>query len=186
MAMIGIVVGTNRVGSKSRLVAAQLARIYSKLEQKVSIIDLGLMPKEAWSGTSFKKTPQSILPMINQTIDSQGLVFVFPEYNGSIPGPLKQYIDLLPRQEALEKKPVCLVGVTRGNFGTMRASMHLESILFYRRALIFPFSLYLPKIDELFNNKSFIEEPNVQRKMMEQSKNFLEFMQRNQIHAKEP
>ncbi|QSR88441.1 NADPH-dependent FMN reductase [Methylacidiphilum caldifontis] len=179
--MIGILVGTNRVGSKSRLVAAQLVRLYAKLDQKIEVIDLGALPKEAWSGTVFKKLPLSILPMVRRTVDCKGLVVVYPEYNGSIPGSLKHYIDILPYPEALARKPVCLVGVAHGAFGALRASMHLESILFYRRAAIYPFPLYLPKVDELLDGRCGIKREDIQKKMLEQSVGFLEFVRKSAL-----
>ncbi|QSR87270.1 NAD(P)H-dependent oxidoreductase [Candidatus Methylacidiphilum infernorum] len=177
--MIGVLIGTNRVGSKSRLVAAQLVRLYSKLDQKINVIDLGALPKEAWAGTVFKKLPLSILPMVRRTVDCKGLVIVYPEYNGSIPGSLKHYIDILPHPESLARKPVCLVGVARGSTGALRASTHLEAILFYRRAFIYPFPLYLAKIDELLEGKCAIEQENIQKKMLEQAMGFLEFLKRS-------
>lgn len=53
---------------------------------------------------------------------AQGILIVSPEYNWSIPGVLKNAIDWASRGEdsPIVGKPVSLIGVTPGNWGTAR------------------------------------------------------------------
>ena len=65
---------------------------------------------------------------------SQGIIFVTPEYNRSIPGVLKNAIDHASRpygQSAWVGKPAGMIGVSVGAIGTALAQQHLRNILGY-------------------------------------------------------
>ena len=65
---------------------------------------------------------------------AQGLLFVTPEYNRSIPGVLKNAIDHASRpygQNAWGGKPAGVVGISVGAIGTALAQQHLRNILAY-------------------------------------------------------
>ena len=65
---------------------------------------------------------------------SQGLLFVTPEYNRSIPGVLKNAIDHASRpygQNSFAGKPAGVIGVSVGAIGTAVAQQHLRNVLAY-------------------------------------------------------
>jgi chromate reductase len=65
---------------------------------------------------------------------AQGLLFVTPEYNRSIPGALKNAIDHASRpygQSAWSGKPAGVLGVSVGAVGTALAQQHLRNVLAY-------------------------------------------------------
>ena len=65
---------------------------------------------------------------------AQGLLFVTPEYNRSIPGVLKNAIDHASRpygQSAWDGKPAGVIGASVGAIGTALAQQHLRNILAY-------------------------------------------------------
>lgn len=65
---------------------------------------------------------------------SQGLLFVTPEYNRSIPGVLKNAIDHASRpygQSSFAGKPAGMIGVSVGAIGTAVAQQHLRNVLAY-------------------------------------------------------
>lgn len=64
---------------------------------------------------------------------SDGLVIISPEYNYSIPGLLKNAIDWASRGEdsPLINKPVAVMGVTQGMWGTVRMQAAFHSIFLY-------------------------------------------------------
>ncbi len=102
------------------------------------------------SGFSFKQLAIGDLPLYNQDDDgnqaepvkrlkaeiqaAQGLLFVTPEYNRSIPGVLKNAIDNASRpygQSAWAGKPAGVIGVSIGAIGSALAQQHLRNILAY-------------------------------------------------------
>ena len=99
---------------------------------------------------SFQQVQIDDLPLYNQDDDgnpaapvkrlkaeltaSQGLLFVTPEYNRSIPGVLKNAIDNASRpygQSAWAGKPAGVLGASVGAIGTALAQQHLRNILAY-------------------------------------------------------
>jgi chromate reductase len=63
---------------------------------------------------------------------ADAILFSTPEYNGSVPGGLKNAIDWAsrPRLEAvLRNKPVAVVGASTGQFGALWAQQDLKRIL---------------------------------------------------------
>ena len=99
---------------------------------------------------SFTQLPIDDLPLYNQDDDAapaaavvrlktaikaaQGLLFVTPEYNRSIPGVLKNAIDHASRpygHSAWAGKPAGVIGVSVGALGTSMAQQHLRNMLAY-------------------------------------------------------
>lgn len=65
---------------------------------------------------------------------AQGLLFLTPEYNRSVPGVLKNAIDHASRpygQNAWDGKPAGVMGASVGPIGTALAQQHLRNILAY-------------------------------------------------------
>jgi chromate reductase len=65
---------------------------------------------------------------------AQGVLFVTPEYNRSIPGVLKNALDAASRpygQSAWAGKPAGVLGISIGQIGTACAQQHLRTILAY-------------------------------------------------------
>ena len=99
---------------------------------------------------SFRQVQIGNLPLYNQDHDAnpadsvkqlkaeitaaRGLLFVTPEYNRSVPGVLKNAIDLASRpygQNAWAGKPAGVMGTSPGASGTAMAQQHLRNILAY-------------------------------------------------------
>lgn len=106
--------------------------------------------KLAPSDFSFKNLSVDNLPLYNQDNDgnqpesvkklkgeisaSQGVIFVTPEYNRSMPGVLKNAIDHASRpygQSAWVGKPAGILGASVGSIGTAMAQQHLRNVLGY-------------------------------------------------------
>ena len=72
--------------------------------------------------------------MKKQIQEAQGLLFVTPEYNRSIPGVLKNAIDHASRpygRSVWDGKPAGVLGASVGAVGTALAQQHLRNVLAY-------------------------------------------------------
>ncbi|VVM07248.1 Chromate reductase [Methylacidimicrobium cyclopophantes] len=176
--VIAILIGTNRLGSRTRLVGAQLIRLYAELGQEVHPIDLGLLSAEVGSPSAYGKRPAEVGCFAHLLEAARGIVLALPEYNGSFPGILKLFFDLLPHPSPLEGKPICLVGVARGRFGGLRAVEQMQNHLLYRRAHLYPYPVLLSDIDLLLGKTGRIEAPDVAKRLREQAEGFLRFAAR--------
>jgi chromate reductase, NAD(P)H dehydrogenase (quinone) len=76
--------------------------------------------------------PESVQRLRDDWAAADAILFSTPEYNGSVPGGLKNAIDWAsrPRLEAvLRNKPVAVVGASTGQFGALWAQQDLKRIL---------------------------------------------------------
>src|SRR3954470_24447434 len=64
--------------------------------------------------------------------EADGVLFATPEYNGSVPGQLKNALDWVSRpfdHNPLRNKPVAVVSASTGMFGAVWASAELRKVL---------------------------------------------------------
>jgi chromate reductase len=76
----------------------------------------------------------AVVRLKEEIAGAQGLLFVTPEYNRSIPGALKNAIDHASRpygRNAWAGKPAGVIGASVGPMGTALAQQHLRNILAY-------------------------------------------------------
>ena len=123
---VAVVVGSLREGSLNRKVArAMCAATPASLDCRLVEIaglplynpDLDENPPQAW--TRFR----------DEIAGSQGVLFVTPEYNRSMPGPLKNAIDVGSRpygQSVWAKKPAAVATASPGGIGGFGANHHLR------------------------------------------------------------
>lgn len=96
---------------------------------------------------------------------ADALLISTPEYNYGVPGMLKNAIDWLSRPAAdgvkvLNGKPIALMGVTTGNFGTVRAQMMLRQVFLYTRShVMLEPEVTVFKAKERFEGEQLIDEP---------------------------
>ncbi|HEV3424782.1 MAG TPA: NADPH-dependent FMN reductase [Paraburkholderia sp.] len=82
--------------------------------------------------------PEAMSTMAEAIRSSDGLIFVTPEYNYSIPGTLKNALDWLSRlsPQPFAGKPVAVQTASPGMFGDTRAQYQLRQILVFLDAYV--------------------------------------------------
>ena len=128
---IAVVVGSLRRDSFNRKLASAMAKLappeFSLKQLKIDDLPLYNQDDDANPSASVKRIKADISA-------AQGLLFVTPEYNRSIPGVLKNAIDHASRpygKNAWAGKPAGVLGVSVGAIGTALAQQHLRNILAY-------------------------------------------------------
>jgi chromate reductase, NAD(P)H dehydrogenase (quinone) len=173
--MMTLLVGTNRPGSNSRKVAAQLEEIYAELKVPLKVLDLAKLPPEIFAPTSYAEKPKSFQPFADAILQATGLHIVTPEYNGSLPGVLKYFIDMLKFPESFEYKPVCFTGLAAGMWGALRPVEQLQAIFVYRNAHIFPVRVFMPQINNLLDASGKIKDAELLARLKAQAEGFVKF-----------
>jgi NAD(P)H-dependent FMN reductase len=131
--MMTLLVGTNRPDSNTRKIATQVEGIYRTLNVPLRELDLAKLPPEIFSPSSYAEKPASFLPFSDGVLAASGLIVVSPEYNGSIPGVLKYFIDMLKFPESFERRPVCFIawppasGARSGRSSSCRPSLAIAT-----------------------------------------------------------
>ena len=76
--------------------------------------------------------PPAVAELRAAVAGADAVLFATPEYNGSVPGQLKNAVDWLSRPRAtsvLRNKPVAVVGASTGAFGGVWAQAELRKVL---------------------------------------------------------
>jgi chromate reductase len=87
---------------------------------------------------------------------ADGILFATPEYNGSVPGGLKNAIDWASRpilEAALRSKTVSVIGASTGQFGAMWAQADLRKILGLAGARVVGDELPVTRAQDKFDNQ---------------------------------
>lgn len=128
---IAVMVGSLRRDSLNRKLADALVHL-APGDFSWNPIEIGDLPPYNQDDDSHPHT--AVLRLRLQIKAAQGLLFVTPEYNRSIPGVLKNAIDHASRphgQSVWRGKPAGVLGASSGAVGTAPAQQHLRNILAY-------------------------------------------------------
>lgn len=140
-----IIAGTDRPDSNTLKVAQYIQKLYKEQNEDVEIIDLRELKKHLHNDLHYGSPSDEIKVYINKVLHADGLIVVSPEYNGSMPGILKFFIDHLKFPDCFEYRPVCFVGLG-GMFGALRPIEHLQQVFGYRNAFVFPERVFLMNV----------------------------------------
>lgn len=176
--MITLVVGTNRPGSNARKVAGHIEEIYGELNEPLKVLDLAQLPPEIFHPSSYAEKPPGFKPFSDGVLRASGLVVITPEYNGSLPGVLKYFIDMLKFPESFERRPVCFIGEAAGMWGALRPVEQLQAIFGYRNAYIYPERVFMPRINDLLDEQGRLKDPELVGRLRAQQKGFIEFVRK--------
>jgi chromate reductase len=129
---VAVVVGSLRKASVSRKAALALAKLApSRLNlQIVEIGDLPLYDEDVEADGP----PQSWTRFRREVGESDAVLFVTPEYNRSVPGALKNAIDVGSRpygSSVWSGKPAAVVSLSPGALGAFGANHHLRQSLVF-------------------------------------------------------
>lgn len=181
--MILVIHGTNRITSQSKPVSDFVVNyLVSKFPDSIQLIDLSTIPMTAFASEIMYHT-DTISDEIKKLqleylIPAEKFIFVSPEYNGSIPGILKLFIDACSISDARASfyhKKALLIGVASGRAGNLRGLDHLAAVLMYVNMVIYPNKLPISRIESLMDfNQNLTDESTIKviSKLIDE---FLEF-----------
>lgn len=173
--MISIISGTDRKDSNSLIIAKEIETIYKNLNVKTEIIDLcQFRPLLAQLPPYGDDSVENHYPGFKQILNSQGIVIVCPEYNGSMPGILKLFIDYMKYPESFEFRPVAFVG-HGGRFAGLRPVEHLQQVFGYRNSYIYPVRVFIPNVWNVIQDHK-IYDLKIKELLIKQSQGFHQFI----------
>lgn len=128
---IAVVVGSLRRDSFNRKLADAIVKL-APSEFSFKPVEIGDLP--LYNQDDDANQADSVKRLKLDIKNAQGILFVTPEYNRSIPGVLKNAIDHASRpygDSAWAGKPAGVLGASIGVMGTSMAQQHLRNILSY-------------------------------------------------------
>jgi chromate reductase len=176
---IAVIVGSLRKESLNLKMAKVLISLAPE-SIKPEIIAIGDLPLFNEELDAEGKIPAAWSKFREQLKSCQGVLFVTPEYNRSVPGVLKNAIDVGSRpygQSMWARKPGAVISVSPGAIGGFGANHHLrQSLVFLDVPTLQQPESYIGQAGNLFNDKGEITNEDTLkflRKFMETYANWV-------------
>ncbi|HKP60028.1 MAG TPA: NAD(P)H-dependent oxidoreductase [Polyangiales bacterium] len=149
---VAVLVGSLRKQSLNRKVALALFEL-APAALKLEIVEIGQLP--FYNQDLEEQPPPAWIDFRDRIRRSDGVLFVTPEYNRSVPGVLKNAIDVGSRpygKSAWDKKPAGVLSASPGAIGGFGANHHLrQSLVFLNMPPLQQPEIYLGGADKLFD-----------------------------------
>ncbi|MCA1751243.1 MAG: NADPH-dependent FMN reductase, partial [Cryomorphaceae bacterium] len=125
--MTTVIAATDRRDSNSLNVARQYVESIEAQGTDVQLLSLTDLPPDFFTEGRYGTPPPSFEQVLHKGIaEVSHFIFVVPEYNGSFPGVLKFFLDIVPPAIWAGKK-AALAGVASGRAGNLRGLDHLTA-----------------------------------------------------------
>jgi chromate reductase len=137
---------------------------------------------------SEKGLPQEAWMLKARIAAAQGVVIASPEYNGSIPGALKNAIDWTSRgaSNPWPHKVVGLMGATTGMWGTQRMMPHLRQSLQVLNAQIIPQQINVREAGKVWNASGNLLDDKLPARVETFIQEFLQVVERLKLDPPRP
>jgi chromate reductase len=130
---------------------------------------LALLPPYDQDLDETDTAPPAAVDDLRERIESaDAILVVTPEYNGSLPGVLKNAIDWTSarhRGSSLQNRTVAVAGATTGQYGAIWAQQDLRRILGIAGARVLPGELPVSRAQSVFDESGRLRDPLVAERL---------------------
>ena len=177
---VAVFVGSLRKESLNRKLAnALIALVPSSL--KLDIVEIGNLP--LYNQDHETDPPPAVRDFKQRVAAADAVLFVTPEYNRSVPGVLKNAIDVASRpygQSAWDGKPGAVASVSPGAIGGFGANQHLrQSMVFLNVPMLQQPEAYIGGAGNMFDDKGNIIDDTTREFMEKFLQAFSAWIERN-------
>jgi chromate reductase len=163
---VAVLVGSLRKDSLNRKMALALTAL-APASLQLEIVEIGALA--LYSQDIENQPPQPWVEFRQRIAAADALLFVTPEYNRSVPAPLKNAIDVGSRpygKSVWTGKPGAVVSVSPGAVGGFGANHHLrQSMVFLNVPMLQQPEAYIGGADKLFAEDGSISNPSTKEFM---------------------
>lgn len=163
-----VLAGSLRRASLNKRLAKFAAKQVEEAGLAATYLDLKDYPLPVYDGDDEDErgVPENARSLRQAFMDHEGLILVCPEYNGSIPGALKNVIDWISRPDgdvpmtaAFRDLTALLLAASPGGLGGLRGLVHVRAILSGVGTLVLPGQHAVSKAHEVLGEDgSFSDE----------------------------
>lgn len=158
---VAVFVGSLRAASWNRKVARELIAL-APASLQLEIIEIGQLPLYNQDFDDGGNPPAEWLAFRQRVKPYDAVLFVTPEYNRSVPAPLKNAIDVGSRpygKSVWDGKPAAVVSVSPGAIGAFGANHHLrQSLVFLNMPCLQMPEAYIGDIAKRFDDKGALSD----------------------------
>jgi len=176
---VAVLVGSLRKESFNRKMAKALIAM-APPPLKLEIVEIGQLPLY---NQDFDPDPPPEVPAFKRRIErADAVLFVTPEYNRSVPGVLKNAIDVGSRpsgKSAWNGKPAAVVSVSPGAIGAFGANHALRQSFVFLNMPALQREAYIGNAAKLFNDKGELVAEDTREFMSKFLQAFAQWIERN-------
>jgi chromate reductase len=179
---VAVLVGSLRKQSFNRKMATALMKI-SPETISLEFVEIGDLPLYNQDLDDEKRPPEQWVRFRDRLKNFEALLFVTPEYNRSVPGVLKNALDVGSRpygQSIWDGKPAAVVSVSPGAIGGFGANHHLrQSLVFLNVPTMQQPEAYIGGADKLFGENGELSNDNTREFAKKIMQSFSHWIQKN-------
>ena len=157
---IAVIVGSLRQGSFNRKLALALPSL-APASMTLEIVEIGQLP--LYNQDDDANPPAASAAFKEKIMGVDAVLFITPEYNRSVPGVLKNAIDIASRpygKSAWSGKPAAVISLSPGALGAFGANHHLrQSLVFLDMPTMAQPEAYVGGASDLFDEAGAIKKP---------------------------
>ena len=127
------------------------------------------------------KFPEAVTAFADAIRGADGVIFVTPEYNYTIPGALKNAVDWVSRlkEQPFKEKPVAIQSATQGPLGGGRMQYHMRTMLVFLNAFVFNTpEIFVGLAQNKFDDKGELKDEATKDFVKRQLEGFAKFVER--------
>jgi chromate reductase len=127
------------------------------------------------------KFPAAVTTLADAIRAADGVIFVSPEYNYTIPGALKNAVDWVSRlkDQPFKEKAVAIQSATQGPLGGGRMQYHMRTMLVFLGAFTFNTpEIFVGTAQNKFDDKGALKDETTKDFIKKQLEGFAKFVER--------
>ncbi|MEO8302691.1 MAG: NAD(P)H-dependent oxidoreductase [Betaproteobacteria bacterium] len=180
---VAVFVGSLRKDSLNRKMAHALTGL-APAEMKFGIVEIGALP--LFNADHESDPPASVRAFKEQVAAADAVLFVTPEFNRSVPGALKNALDVGSRpygKSVWSGKPGAIISVSPGALGAFGANHHLRQSLVFLNVPTMPQpEAYIGNAASLFDDKGALVSDGTRTFLGKYLQAFANWIEHNVAH----
>ena len=161
---VAVVVGSLRKDSFNRKLAKALVAM-APPSLSLEIVEIGQLP--LYNQDDDAAPPAASVEFKQKIVAADAVLFVSPEYNRSVPGVLKNAIDIASRpygKSAWDGKPAAVITLSPGAIGGFGANHHLrQSLVFLNMPTLQQPEAYVGGAADMFDEAGNVRKPETRQ-----------------------
>lgn len=177
---VAVIIGSLRKESWNRKLALALMK-HAPSSINMEIVEIGQLPLYNQDPDDQNKPPKEWTEFREKMKNFDGVLFVTPEYNRSVPAPLKNAIDVGSRpygKSIWGNKPGAVISSSPGAIGGFGANQHLrQSFVFLNIPCMQQPEAYIGDISHLFDEKGEIAKEDTKKFLHQYMDSFVKWIE---------
>jgi chromate reductase len=177
---VAVLVGSLRKGSFNRKMAQALIGL-APAQLELAVVEIGNLP--LYNQDRDADPPPEVVAFKARIAQSDAVLFVTPEYNRSVPGVLKNALDVGSRpygKSVWSGKPAAVISVSPGAIGGFGANHHLrQSFVFLDMPALPQPEAYIGNAASLFDDQGALVNASTREFVAKFLRAFAQWIERN-------